>query len=124
MKTSDNQRSYFIMKKLLTLLISVLAVGCTTNNTPNINLVEYTDNVRANIYYPEEAMKQGLEGTAVIKTQINRMGNVIGVEVAKTSGSSLLDTAAIRTLLATKFPKYRAVKPVTILIPVKYKLDE
>lgn len=48
--------------------------------------------------YPEEAWDKGVEGTAIIFLRINRAGKVLTAEVAQSSGSKLLDDAALATI--------------------------
>ncbi|OIO54184.1 MAG: hypothetical protein COX57_08615 [Alphaproteobacteria bacterium CG_4_10_14_0_2_um_filter_63_37] len=48
--------------------------------------------------YPEAAQRQGLEGRLLIKFSIGRTGELVGVEVLRSSGSDVLDRAAIEAL--------------------------
>jgi TonB family protein len=49
------------------------------------------------LYYPDEARRQGMEGTVYVRVLVNRSGKAEEVVVAKSSGSYLLDSAAVRT---------------------------
>ncbi|MFQ5454447.1 MAG: energy transducer TonB [Candidatus Zixiibacteriota bacterium] len=51
--------------------------------------------------YPEEAKKQGIEGTVWIKTLIDNKGNVVKTKVGKSCGNDMLDNSAV--LAAEKF---------------------
>src|SRR5262249_55911457 len=45
--------------------------------------------------YPSEAQLRGIEGTVVLSVQVRADGRVAGASVARSSGSDLLDDAAI-----------------------------
>jgi len=48
--------------------------------------------------YPEEARAQGTNGTASISFSVDRSGRVVSVRLSGSSGSSILDQAAVATL--------------------------
>ena len=48
--------------------------------------------------YPLQARRRGIEGTVGLRFQVAPDGTLAGADVARTSGSSLLDRAALRTL--------------------------
>ena len=55
--------------------------------------------------YPQEAQEQGLEGTVIIHIKLNREGEVMFKEVARSSGSQVLDNGALTMLeAASPFP--------------------
>ena len=47
------------------------------------------------ILYPPEAIRDGIEGTVILRIRIAVDGQVVAVDVVKSSGSSMLDRAAI-----------------------------
>ncbi len=53
--------------------------------------------------YPDRARRQGVEGTAKIKVDVDDKGNVTNVQVAQSTGNSELDRAAIRAARRWKF---------------------
>ncbi len=57
-----------------------------------INKVERLGNVN----YPDEARRRGLSGTLVLSVRLNPEGELINIEVARSSGEPVLDQAAIR----------------------------
>ncbi|MDK9736440.1 energy transducer TonB [Vibrio sp. D404a] len=115
------------MKKAISLILAIMVVGCTSTsndeNTYTIDQQEYGARLATKVYYPEEARKLNLEGTAMIQADIAQDGNVIGITIIESSGHNILDTAATRTLLATKFPRHRAPHPITVVMPIVYKLE-
>ena len=48
--------------------------------------------------YPSAARSRGIEGDAMVRFLLDRSGQVTGVEVVKTSGSSLLDAESVELL--------------------------
>ncbi|MCX8123147.1 MAG: TonB family protein [Spirochaetes bacterium] len=71
--------------------------------------MQYTDMIRQRIQeallYPATARKDGIEGQAYVKFTIEKNGNVMGVVLVQSSGSLLLDTAAISAIhSAAPFP--------------------
>lgn len=74
------------------------------------------------IHYPMEA--RGASGTVMVRFELNREGDVIGSEVKKSSGNSILDRAALTILHhASPFPSFPAAKPQaqdSYLVPVEF----
>jgi TonB family protein len=70
--------------------------------------------------YPEEAQQKKITGNGVYELRINKAGVTTSVAIVKSSGSSILDTAA-----TTAFRKWR-FKPATfqaIRIPVSWAVN-
>jgi TonB family protein len=53
--------------------------------------------------YPDEAKKEGIEGTVIVKILVDIDGTVADVEIFKSSGSALLDQAAVDAALQAKY---------------------
>ena len=51
-----------------------------------------------NINYPEEARRRRISGTVMLDVAVNRDGSVADISVRKSSGITLLDDAAIRSV--------------------------
>ncbi|WP_018871777.1 energy transducer TonB [Thioalkalivibrio sp. ALJ16] len=49
-----------------------------------------------NLNYPDEARRRGLSGTLVLSVRLNPEGELIDIQVARSSGEPVLDQAAIR----------------------------
>lgn len=49
-----------------------------------------------NLNYPDEARRQGLSGSLVLSVRLNPEGELIDIQVARSSGEPVLDEAAIR----------------------------
>lgn len=77
--------------------------------------------------YPREALRDGLEGTVVLRLLVDVDGRPIDVVVERSSGHRLLDAAARRHVLAkwTFRPAMRDGRAVqaTGLLPVEFSLD-
>ncbi len=76
--------------------------------------------------YPEIARKAGVEGTVILKIQVDEKGNVVNVKVLKGLGAGL-DEAAIAAAMQCKFkPAMQRDKPVKVWVsyPVRFILKE
>jgi TonB family protein len=70
--------------------------------------------------YPEEAKKAEIEGDVWVRSLIDKDGNVVKAEVAKPSGTNLLDESALAAATKNKFkPASQDGKPVAIWITYK-----
>lgn len=70
--------------------------------------------------YPRMARHQGLEGKTTLRFKINSQGQVEKVEIVESSGSSLLDSAAISAVRqAAPFPYV----PGWLLLPILFELN-
>ncbi len=69
-----------------------------------------------NEHYPEEARRLKLSGLVVVTVSIGRDGQFLGAEVVKSSGSKILDDAAVAiSELASPFPPIPSVDDIDIL---------
>jgi periplasmic protein TonB len=76
--------------------------------------------------YPVMARKAGIEGTVVVRVLVSKEGRPLNVALEKSSGSSVLDNAAIDLAKAYKFvPARRGQEPVeqSVSMPFVYKLE-
>ncbi|HMS82503.1 MAG TPA: energy transducer TonB [Nitrospira sp.] len=76
--------------------------------------------------YPAQARMNHWEGKVVVSAVIRDDGEVVGVQIAETSGQAVLDEEAIAVMkkaspLRLKHPLGQ--RQVTILIPINYRLD-
>jgi protein TonB len=71
--------------------------------------------------YPEAARREGIQGNVHVRFRVREDGQVDTVEVARSSGSRLLDDASLDTIRrAAPFPPVRG----WIRVPIAYTLDE
>lgn len=54
--------------------------------------------INKNMIYPKEAIKKNMQGRTILQFIINKDGSVSDIEVARSSGSELLDNEAIRVV--------------------------
>lgn len=80
--------------------------------------------------YPNLALMQGQEGTAVLKIIINSNGNVLSSELIKTSGETLLDDESLNLIARAnplpKPPKNMLGSDLKLIfsIPIDYNIKE
>jgi periplasmic protein TonB len=61
--------------------------------------------LRRSLRYPREAQRQGIRGEVHVRFTVNSGGGVGGISIARSSGSPVLDQAAIATVQrAAPFP--------------------
>lgn len=76
--------------------------------------------------YPAIALRQGWEGTVLLRVRVLSSGKVESVEVKKTSGRKLLDDEAIRAVRSWLFsPSKRGDIAIDgwATVPIEFKLD-
>ncbi|MCP4566642.1 MAG: energy transducer TonB [FCB group bacterium] len=67
--------------------------------------------------YPAKAKKQGIEGTVIIKSLIDKEGNTVKAIVAKSSGTASLDDAAQKAAMNYRYkPALQNEQPVAIWV--------
>lgn len=77
--------------------------------------------------YPEAAQQRSEEGTVVIRFTVRRDGQVVAVDLARSSGSALLDRAAEAMLLGARLPAFTAdmsQDQATVTVPIRYRMDQ
>lgn len=96
--------------------------GQLSEAAANAYLARVAGHLKRFIRYPMEA--RGASGIVLVRFELNREGQVIGSEVKKSSGSSILDRAALEILRrASPFPSFPTAKPEaqdSYLAPVEF----
>ncbi len=76
--------------------------------------------------YPRMARRRGLEGTVTLAVTVLKDGSVNKVRLHKSSGHTLLDKSALKTVKRWRFsPGTKNGRPATmeVLVPVRFNLD-
>lgn len=97
----------------------------TTTRPKTVQGVAYRHPPELN--YPESARDRGEEGNVLLLLLIDREGRVIEAKIQRSSGSRLLDQAALKMAEKTSFHPYRengVAQPVYVPMPLEFKLDE
>jgi len=87
-------------------------------------LIGGLESIQKRIKYPEEAIKNKIEGTVYVMAYINENGGIDFVEVVKGIGYGC-DEEAMKAVAQAKFtPAYSQGKPVKtrVVIPIRFKL--
>jgi TonB family protein len=103
-------------------LIVILAIACAgaAPAAPRVDHREIPAVFSPEIEYPLIARKHRITGTGIYVVNINAAGNVTAVAVGASTGSPILDGAAIRSLKRWKFKlgsPPRARLPITWSLP-------
>jgi periplasmic protein TonB len=82
--------------------------------------------IREAIFFPKKALKEGNHGEVIVKFAITSDGSISGLHIAKTSGSSILDEAALKIVrkAGTKFPPIPEAwnkESVDYAVPILFK---
>ena len=72
------------------------------------------------LFYPTEAIAQGLEGEALVLLIINENGEVSAARIEQGSGHRILDEAALRAVRSLR--SLPAETPRETLLPVRFRL--
>jgi len=75
--------------------------------------------------YPERAVRSGIEGVVTLCVTVSARGKVVKVTIKKSSGSRVLDRAAVRTVTNWRFrPALRLGRAVgaRIEVPIRFRL--
>ena len=83
--------------------------------------------LRASFSYPRRARLRGWEGTVIISLRILPDGHLSDIRVADSSGISVLDRAALRSLSGISLPQvvvWMNGREIDMLIPVEYRLTD
>ncbi|MDR1045490.1 MAG: energy transducer TonB [Candidatus Adiutrix sp.] len=95
--------------------------GAALKSYLNANFSYITRHIRRKMVYPEEAKRQGVTGTAAVAFTINRSGQASNIRITRSSGSQLLDQAALSAVQrAAPFPPPPA--PANVSIPLRFGL--
>ena len=76
--------------------------------------------------YPALAVRQGWQGTVLLRVRVLESGTVESVEVVRSSGKKVLDDAAVHTVERWVFaPSTRGTTPIDgfATVPIEFKLD-
>ena len=79
------------------------------------------------LIYPESARDRGEQGRVLVLVLIDTEGRVNDAKIQRSSGSRLLDQAALGMAKKTTFHPYRengVAQSVYVPIPLEFKLDE
>ncbi len=81
--------------------------------------------IGANRVYPEDARRNGDQGTVAVRLTVDRLGHVTSVELARSSGAALLDATSLAMLKngsLPPFPPEMTQDSLTITVQVHYAL--
>lgn len=80
--------------------------------------------VRENPVYPEAAQAAGLQGKVTVKVYISPRGEVKSTEIIESSGSVILDEAALRAAQSSRFnPAEKDHQPVDAEATASYRFE-
>jgi protein TonB len=87
-------------------------------------LAKVSRRLQANLVYPEETRKRGLEGVSTVSFTITESGTIRegSLKVRKTSGYAALDSNALKSALASS-PFEKPPKEMTVRIAVEFNVE-
>ena len=77
--------------------------------------------------YPDEARRRSAQGTVGVRFTVARDGQVLDAQVVQSSGSYLLDEAALTMFRGARTPQFTAdmaQQQVSITVGIRYRLEE
>lgn len=81
---------------------------------------QFSAQQREGLFYPEEAIRRGLEGEALVLLMLDENGQVVAARIEESSGHPLLDEAALRAV--RRLRSLPADAPTESLLPVRFRL--
>lgn len=98
-----------------------------TENAQKSYLSELRAFIEQNKHYPPQAKTLGHEGRSEVKFSILADGTVCAVELSKSSGSDILDEAALALLQRARklspFPEFLKMDRLNLVLPIEYSLN-
>lgn len=98
--------------------------AATSTDSPPIFNARYLRNPK--VPYPPEAKRMGIQGTVVLNVVVSPQGRAEIVDILSSSGSALLDEAAVAAVREWRFlAAHRGMQAVTeaVVVPVRFSLD-
>ncbi len=74
--------------------------------------------------YPQAARRRNIEGVVLIFLELDRTGELVEIEVIRSSGSKILDNAAISLIKKVVPYKHGLEGALSVEIPIRYSLAE
>ncbi|VAW93170.1 hypothetical protein MNBD_GAMMA23-2104 [hydrothermal vent metagenome] len=100
-------------------------VASAASQTQIISLLK--DKIKQHFYYPKIAQRQNWQGKVLLVFDINTHGFIKNITVKKSSGYSILDTAAMKSLTKVSTIPQDWIKSEyysSLKLTVKYRLEE
>jgi TonB family protein len=103
----------------------VLDGGTMTDREYEALLVYIKDFIEKNLVYPSMARRRNVEGIAGVHFEIERNGGLAAITVDQSSGSSILDNAAVSLVKKMHPPKNLTLnRTLALRVNIEYKLTE
>jgi protein TonB len=100
-------------------------IGATTDNGYEAMLAYIKDFIDKNLVYPAMARRRNIEGVVGVYFEIEESGELVSVMVNHSSGSSILDNAALTLIKKITLLKNITIKKKLALnVNIDYKLTE
>lgn len=92
-----------------------------TATSPKEKFEPLAQQLARQLYYPPQAVAQGLQGTALVTVFFDLDGSVIAVRLERSSSHAILDEAALAAVRGLRTqPRSDATE---MLVPVRFQLD-
>jgi len=117
----------FKTTNFLLILLTLLQLTCHPEKSEDSVIVKpKLLSIEESLKYPAEAFNKGIEGKVFIRFLVNTEGNVIEAKVLKSSGSEILDEAALKMVRSSVYESGTVngvASEFWIHTPVQFKLD-
>lgn len=81
---------------------------------------QFSAQQESGLFYPEEAIRLGLQGEALVRLMLDEHGKVFAARIEESSGHELLDQAALQAVRRLRTLPSDA--PTESLLPVRFRL--
>jgi protein TonB len=115
-----------MMRHLVAILVAPLVVAASVPPSPKWQAAAVAHIWRYN-RYPALAQRDGVQGTVHVRLRVRRDGSIVSAALGKSSGSAILDDAAVLAARAANpLPALPADAPAEsdFILPVTYRIAE
>jgi TonB family protein len=99
--------------------------GTMTDREHEALLAYIKDFIEKNLVYPQMARRRNVEGVVGVSFEIERNGGITAITVDRSSGSSILDNAAMSLVNRIRLLENVTVKrKLVLMVNIEYKLTE
>ena len=91
---------------------------------PGLTLAGLLERLDEKRIYPRAARRRGIQGTVILLVRLDRRGELEGLSVLKSSGSDILDRAAVRLIESVLPYDHGAGRSIRLEVPITYRLKE
>ena len=99
-------------------------VSAETDTRYEESIVDLRSKILKRKIYPQAARRRNIEGVVLVFLELNKSGELVNLQVVESSGSKILDNAALSLIKKVLPHEHGLNRNLTVEIPVRYTLTE